>query len=76
MSSVSEVEMPPEVVTVMFDVVGFADCEPNWKVFRGDAGLARGLDLVGTASVVGFVILESLAFGPVGLLGEEDREED
>ena len=67
--------MPPDMVTVTLEVVGFADWEPNWKVFRGDAGLVRGLGLAGRLCVVGFETWVSFTDDPAGLLGEEDREE-
>lgn len=65
-------EMTPEVVTVTFDVVGFDDWGPNWKVFNGDAGFVRVLDLI----VVLFVVVVGFVLVATGLLGEEDREED
>lgn len=46
-------------------------------MFRGDAGLARGLDLVvEVLCVVDLVVSLSFVIDPVGLLGEEDREDD
>ena len=45
-------------------------------MFKGDAGLVRGLDLTGTPFVKGFVVSTSFAIDPEGLLGDVDREDD
>ena len=68
--------MTPAVETVMFEVVGFDEvCGLNWKVFSGDAGFERVLDFV-VLCVVDFEVSFSFVVIPIGLLGEEDREED
>lgn len=46
-------------------------------MFRGDAGFEWGLDLVvEVLCVVDLVVSLSFAIDPIGLLGEEDREDD
>ena len=68
--------MMPAVETVTFEVVGFDEvCGLNWKVFSGDAGFKRVLDFV-VLCVVDFKVSFSFAVIPIGMLGEEDREED
>jgi len=44
-------------------------------VLKGDAGFVRVWDFVALC-VVGFTVSLSLVMVPIGLLGDEDREDD